>query len=57
MSTEKANVNCLGQDQTYIVIIILIIPARGSRDSPSGPVAKTLHSRGREPGFDPCSGN
>lgn len=25
MSTEKANVNCLGQDQTYIVIIILIV--------------------------------
>ena len=30
---------------------------RRNRDFPGGPVAKSPHSQGREPGFNPWSGN
>ena len=41
----------------YDITGIVISKSSLSRDSPGGPVGKTLHSQRRGPGCDPWSGN
>ena len=49
---QDSTTNCISGDGGGGILIKMY-----SRDFPHGPVAKTLSSQHRRPGFNPCSGN